>query len=138
MGQAPHFAAVPRDDTHKTPRSYVACRLDRVPSVRTFLAVAVVLVAWSFVASPSGHRARAESAASVDDAAPEDVPPAPSHTGALLPIAFAAILPGLRRRQEQRRIARAIRLGLEHHDADAGLHMAPHAGSVFASTRLPV
>jgi hypothetical protein len=81
--------------------------------------VALVLLAWSAWAGPS-------------------VPPEPSQTGALFPVLLAAIVPGLRRRQERRRLMRAIRLGLEHHEADAGISTPLAEGSLLATTRLPV
>lgn len=105
-------------------------------AVRTAVALTVVVLAWSLASSP----ARSGPAPVEDAATSETPPPASPPTATLVPIALAALIPGLRRRQERRRLARALRLGVDPHAAYAGAagDHPERTSSIFGLSRPPI
>jgi len=105
--------------------------------VRTAVVLTVVVLAWSLAGSPARP-----GPAPVEDAATlrETPPPTPPATATLVPIALAALIPGLRRRQERRRLARALRLGVDPYASYAGAtgDRPERTSSIFGLSRPPI
>lgn len=113
--------------------------------MRAFVLVVVLAAASPAVASParpSQQLAAGTPSPAADASSPEpgvDVqrPPRTTSTGTLVPFLFAALLPGLRRRQERRRVARATHRGTEPYPTEPGARSESDR-SIFLASRAPI